>query len=128
MQVRGIDFVGIPVSDMDAAKAFYGETLGLPAGAVFSEDWVEFDAGNVTLALIKSDAEAIAQRVAVTPFAQIGFALAVPDVGQALEELKAKGVPIAMDRNEYPPCIIALVQDPSGNHVWLHQRKDGTAC
>jgi hypothetical protein len=28
--VRGVDFVGLPTRDLQAAVAFYGETLGLP--------------------------------------------------------------------------------------------------
>lgn len=128
MDVRGIDFVGIAVGDMDAAKAFYGGTLGLPEIGGFSGNWAEFDAGNVTLALIKAEQGAIDQRVAVGPYAAIGVALAVPDVAQAVAALRAAGAPITMDRNEFPPCFIAMAQDPSGNHLWLHQRKDGTAC
>jgi len=34
MQPRGVDFIGIAVSDIQAAKALYGGMLGLsPAGA-----------------------------------------------------------------------------------------------
>lgn len=129
MQVRGIDFVGIAVSDLEAAKGFYGGLLGLKHTSDFGSDhWLEYDAGNITLALIKGDAEAIARRVEAGPFAQIGVAVAVPDVAAAIEELRAAGVTISMDAREFPPCFTAMVQDPSGNHVWLHQRKDGTAC
>ena len=27
---------------------------------------------------------------------------------------------------ESPICHLACIEDPDGNHVWLHQRKDGT--
>ena len=128
MQVRGIDFVGVAVSDMAAARAFYGEVLGLPCSSALAEHWVEYDAGNVTLVLIKGDEAAIAKRVEVGPYAAIGVAVAVHDVAAAVEELRGKGVKVVMDAKEFPPCFTAMVQDPSGNHVWLHQRKDGTAC
>jgi catechol 2,3-dioxygenase-like lactoylglutathione lyase family enzyme len=39
-------------------------------------------------------------------------ALAVEDVGAAAEELRGKGVKIAMD--------------PDGNHILIHQRKNGS--
>ena len=55
--VTGVDFVAIPTQDYDRAAAFYGETLGLP----FRKRWGdapagEFQAGDVTLALMQSDA------------------------------------------------------------------------
>lgn len=127
MQVRGVDFVGVAVSDMDKAREFYGSFLGLAPVGEFSEDWVEYQAGNLTISLIKSDADAIAKRVELGPWTAIGFALAVPDVRAAVAELGSKGVPMTQDTSEFPPCYMATVQDPSGNYVWLHQRKDGTA-
>lgn len=128
MQVRGIDFIGIAVSDIEAAKGFYGDLLGLPCTGGFGDNWVEYDAGNVSLALIKGEAEAIAKRVEAGPYAAIGVAVAVPDVAKAIEELRQKGVEIVTEATEFPPCFTAMVRDPSGNWVWLHQRKDGTAA
>ena len=127
MHVRAVDFVGIAVSDVAAAKEFYGGLLGLPVVSEFGDSWIEYDAGNVTLALIGADAAAVAKRLEAGPDAAIGVALAVPDVAAAVEELRQKGVPITVEATEFPPCFMATVQDPSGNWVWLHQRKDGTA-
>lgn len=127
MTIRGVDFVGVAVSDMDAARRFYGELLGLPQVGGFGDGWAEYDAGNVTLALIKGDADAIAKRVEAGPYAAIGVALAVDDAAKTVEALKQQGVAVTMDAQEFPPCFTAMVQDPSGNYVWLHQRKDGTA-
>ena len=127
MRVRGVDFVGIAVSDMTAARAFYGETLGLKPIGEFGESWAEYDAGNLTLSLILADGQAIRKRLEAGPEAAIGVAIAVPDVAAAVAELRGKGVPVAEDTTEFPPCFMATVQDPSGNWLWLHQRKDGTA-
>ena len=129
MKARGIDFVGVAVSDMDAARTFYGDLLGLAELGSFGDPdrWLEFDAGNVTISLIKADAAAIARRLEAGPFASIGIAVAVEDIKTTVEELRQKGVPVTMDASEFPPCFTAMVQDPSGNHVWLHQRKDGSA-
>jgi predicted enzyme related to lactoylglutathione lyase len=55
------------------------------------------------------------------------IALAVEDVWAAVEELRAKGVPVLMEPVESPVCYQASVQDPDGNQLILHQRKDGTA-
>lgn len=127
MQPRGVDFIGVAVSDIAAARAFYGEVLGLRATGEFGEHWAEFDAGTVTIALIAADAEAIAQRLAAGPQAAVGVAIAVADVASAVEELRGKGVPVAVEATEFPNCYMAVVRDPTGNWVWLHQRKDGTA-
>lgn len=126
MQVRAVDFIGVPVADMDAAKEFYGGHLGLRQTSG-SEGWSEYEAGNVTISLIHVGAEVIAARGAQDPLGMGGVALAVPDVRAALEELRQKGVQIVQETVEYPPCFMATLADPSGNYVWLHQRKDGTA-
>ena len=127
MQVRAVDFIGIPVKDIPSSQAFYGETLGLTPSGSFGETWAEYDAGGTTLALIKVDAETIDAAHSGGPYGTTGVALAVPDVAAAVEELRGKGVPIAFETAEYPPCFMAVVQDPSGNWLFLHQRKDGTA-
>ena len=55
--VTGVDFVAIMTKDHDKAVEFYGETLGLP----FLKQWgnmpgSEFQAGNLTLAVMQPDA------------------------------------------------------------------------
>ena len=55
--ITGVDFVAIMTKDHDAAVKFYGETLGLP----FVKQWgnmpgSEFQAGNLTLAVMQPDA------------------------------------------------------------------------
>src|SRR3954452_17923731 len=55
--MTGIDFVALPVTDYDAAAEFYGQVLGLP----FVKRWGrfpagEFQAGNLTVALVQPDA------------------------------------------------------------------------
>lgn len=127
MQARGVDFVGIAVSDIKAAREFYGGMLGLAPTGSFGDRWAEYDAGNVTLSLIQAHAEAITRRLAGGMDAAVGVAIAVPNVSEAVEELRQKGVQIALEPTEFPPCFLATIQDPSGNWVWLHQRKDGTA-
>lgn len=126
MQVRAVDFIGIPVAEIGPAKEFYGGHLGLRQTSGF-EGWAEYEAGNVTIALIQVGAEAIAARGAAGPEGTVGVALAVPDVRAAVEELRQKGVQIVQETADYPPCFMATLADPSGNYVWLHQRKDGTA-
>ena len=52
MPSSAVDFVMYGVRDLPQAVAFYHETLGLPVEGEFPEfRWVEFAAGNVTLAV-----------------------------------------------------------------------------
>ena len=48
MQVRGVDFILLGVSDVERARAFYQDTLGLTPGAEWPPSWYEFDAGSTT--------------------------------------------------------------------------------
>jgi predicted enzyme related to lactoylglutathione lyase len=119
MKVRAIDFIEISVSDMDRALRFYRDTLGM-AFPLWDDqaDWKEFDSPPVALALDRSEGAATGQVV---------LALAVDDVGAAVEELRAKGVPIVHEPRESRVCYQATIRAPDGNEIMLHQRKDGTA-
>lgn len=122
VQVRAVDFVGVAVPDMEQAKAFYRDSLGLTP-LHESDGWAEYDTGNVAIALYShpdAAASAPSMRNAVV-------ALAVPDIRAAVAELQAKGVGVLQEILEYEPCYMATVMDPFGNSIMLHQRKDGTA-
>ena len=86
--------------------------------------WVEFTAGNVTLAVAELPA---ASAAAAGRTGGATVALAVPDVRAAVEALRGQGVRVLSEPEETPVCHIATISDPDGNHVYLHQRKDGTA-
>ena len=53
IEVTRIDFIRVPVDDIEKAKHFYGEVLGLPRNTKLDhDDWVEYEASNVTLAVM----------------------------------------------------------------------------
>ena len=53
MDVERIDYVRVPVTDMEEANHFYGEVLGLRRNPNSpGDDWVEYEVGNVTLAVM----------------------------------------------------------------------------
>lgn len=122
MKARAVDFVSYSVSDMDRSEAFYRDVLGLavevPRGVpgTRASGYMEFDAGGTAISLT-----ALPE---LHPNAIV--ALAVEDVGAAVEELRGKDVLIAMEPLETPVCFMAVVADPDGNRILLHQRKDGT--
>jgi predicted enzyme related to lactoylglutathione lyase len=119
MRVRAVDFVVVNVSDVDRALAFYRETLGMTFPLTEdSAHWKELDTPPVALAL-RLDAG--------NPGVNAAVALAVDDLSAAVEELRAKGVPILLEPYETDVCYTAMIGDPDGNLLLLHQRKDGTA-
>ena len=108
------------VSDLKKATDFYQNTLGLKLTSK-GESWAEFDSGTVAIILGTwgNDPHTTGKN-------GNGVALAVDDVQKTLDELKAKGVKVNGDSWDTPVCIGASFQDPDGNTIYLHKRKDGT--
>ncbi|MGZ8696959.1 MAG: VOC family protein, partial [Gaiellaceae bacterium] len=51
IDVQRVDYIRVPVTDMEQANHFYGDLLGLERNPNSpGEDWVEYEAGNLTLA------------------------------------------------------------------------------
>lgn len=116
--VGGVDFATVPTRDYEAARSFYGEVLGLP----FSKQWGEmpageYETGNLTLAIMQSDA--FGQEFAPNGGA---IALRVDDVAAARAELESKGVTFVMDDIDSGVCNMAFFRDPDGNPFILHNR------
>ena len=109
-----MDFVSVPTRDVERARHFYGEVLGLPAGTT-GED--EFETPNVTLALWQPEAEG----VEFTPNTA-GIALRVADVAAARERHAAEGVELFGEAVDTGVCHMAFVYDPDGNVLILHRR------
>jgi predicted enzyme related to lactoylglutathione lyase len=108
MQVSRLDFVALPVEDLKRADAFYGETLGLARNPhSSSESWIEYETGNLTIALSK--------------FGGV-LALGVPDVAEARTELEDAGAQFSMDTFDSGVCHGAPLADPDGNPLQLHRR------
>jgi predicted enzyme related to lactoylglutathione lyase len=108
VEVRRIDFIAVPVDDLARADAFYGGTLGLAKNPNTSgEKWVEYETGNLTIAL--------------SMFGGV-VALRVPDVAEAREELEQDGTRFAMDTFDSGVCNGAPFADPDGNRLQLHRR------
>ena len=125
IEVEGVDYVRVPVTDIEEAKLFYGEVLGLPLGPTQHEDWVEYQAGYLTLAVMTPETHGY--EFAPLPRGTIG--LRVPDVAAAKASLEAKGVEVN-DIWDSGVCRGANFSDPAGNPLALHHRyaplADGT--
>jgi catechol 2,3-dioxygenase-like lactoylglutathione lyase family enzyme len=111
MQVEQVDFVSVPTRDQARAVAWYRDVLGLAAGAAG-----EVEASNVTLSFWnpEEDGEDFFPNSA-------GIALRVPDVGVAVEEVRAAGAEV-MGIEDTGVCHMGFVKDPDGNVLILHRR------
>jgi predicted enzyme related to lactoylglutathione lyase len=115
--VTGVDYIRIPATDIDASKRFYGEVLGLPPGPTDAGDWVEFQAGDVTLAVMTPETH----EYEFAPLPSSTVALHVPDVAAAKTQLESAGVAVG-DMWDNGICRGAGVTDPAGNRILLHHR------
>lgn len=116
--VTGVDFLTVATRDYAAAKEFYGEVLGLPCSVVYgTAPGAEFETGNLTLAVIESEAMGIAFRTNSNP-----VALHVEDIAAARAELESRGVSFAGDTLDTGVCHMAFFADPDGNALMLHNR------
>jgi predicted enzyme related to lactoylglutathione lyase len=118
IDVERTDFVGIPVTDRERAVKFYGETLGLKRNPLSSDEWPEFETGNVTLLLNTPEQTGV-------PFSpsNVAVALRVPDVGAAMERLEEAGVEFMFpEPYDSSVCHMAFFKDPDGNALILHRR------
>lgn len=118
MKVKKIGFVGIPVTDIKRARAFYEEVLGLEvAEEMMGGKWIEYAVGQDTLAIANVGEH-------WTPSDQgTGTALEVENFDDAIKRLQDRQVPFAAEPFETPCCHMAVVQDPDGNKLMIHKLK-----
>ena len=124
--VERVDYIRVPVTDMDAANHFYGELLGLPRSPNSpAGDWVEYEAGTVTLAVMTPHTHDY--EFAPLPLSTI--VLRVTDVAAAKAKLEEAGLEVG-EMWDSGACNGAGVSDPAGNRILLHHRyaayPDGT--
>ena len=116
--VTGVDFVMISTTDIDRARHFYGEVLGLEASKQWGEmPAFEFETGSLTLAV--ADVSAFGQEHSVS---RQPIALQVGDTHAARQALEAHGVSFSGDTIDSGVCHMAIFHDPDGNALMLHHR------
>lgn len=115
--VERTDFVSVPVTNMERAKRFYAETLGIPSPSAANDAWPEFETGNVSLYLV--DPAAIGAEF--SPHTS-HIALRVPDVAEARAKLERAGVEFEGEILDTGVCHMAFFRDPDGNALMLHRR------
>jgi predicted enzyme related to lactoylglutathione lyase len=126
IDAQRVDYIRVPVTDMEAASHFYGEVLGLRRSPNSPhEDWVEYEVGNLTLAVMTPHTH----DYEFEPLPPATIALRVPDVAAAKAKLEEAGVEVG-EMWDSGKCQGAGVSDPAGNRILLHHRyapyPDGT--
>ena len=117
MIVERVDFISVPVTDVERSKKFYGETLGLEM--IDDPGFPEFQLGeNVSMYLL--DPTKIGREFTGPHTGSI--ALRVPNVEEARRELEAKGVEFVGETLDTSVCHMAFFHDPDGNVIMLHRR------
>ena len=110
-------YSGFSVNDLDAARRFYEETLGLRTSALGMDGLMRLELGGGGFVLVYAKADHTPATFTVLNFP-------VPDVEKAVDELTARGV--RFERYENPPTdekgimraggpLIAWFTDPAGN-------------
>ena len=118
--ITKLDYVGVPTQDVDRARAFYGETLGL---RVDDSAPTEFWIGETCVSLWEPEKYGL-------PFApqkNAHLAMHVDDVAAARAELEGKGIEFFADTMDSGVCHMAFFTDPDGNDLMLHSRYEPSA-
>ena len=116
--------LAFPVHDLDAARAFYGRTMGCPEGRS-SGTWIDFDLfGHQIVAHLDPEAEPVAVENAVdghhVPVPHFGVVLRMEDWRALAERVRAAGVPFGIEPHVRFPGqageqATMFFRDPSGN-------------
>jgi catechol 2,3-dioxygenase-like lactoylglutathione lyase family enzyme len=116
IDVERVDFVSLPSRNIQRARRFYLETLGLPLETDTPVGF-EVKAGQVTLSVWEPEKIDL-------PFApntnEIAFR--VKDVAAARKTLQEKGVKFKDETLDSGVCHMAFFEDPDGNALMLHRR------
>lgn len=115
--ITGIDISVYLTSDVARSVAFYRDVLGMKPTSK-SEQGAEFElADGSTFGVWRPDDG----KPGVTVM------LAVDDLRTAVPEFRSRGA-VLSDVTETGVCLMSFGQDPDGNAIILHQRKEGAAA
>lgn len=120
--ISGTDFICVATHDLAAAREFYEQVLGLEPSSVWQRPGsdplgAEFETGNLTLALVDSEALGIGFAPNNHP-----IALHVEDFKGAKAELESRGVEFKGETIDSGVCWQAFFEDPDGNAIGIHHR------
>ena len=116
--ITGTDFITVSTKDFDAAVEFYGGVLGLEESKRWGQmPGVEFETGNLTIAVMQSDAFGLEFQANNHP-----IELRVEDFDAAYAELQSRGVEFKGETIDSGVCHQAFFEDVDGNALAIHHR------
>ena len=116
MKIKKIAFVGIPVTNMERARAFYEDVLGLqPDPEMTGQHWTEYSIGDGTLAIACVGEQWKPSNEGTSA------ALEVENLEEAIARFQERK--IAYDKVDSPVCRMAIIEDPDGNKLIIHKLK-----
>ena len=115
MGITDVAFTMYPVSDVQRAKQFYEETLGLRQDAMDEAWWVEFGIGTSTFGIgnVPDNGK---------PGSAQSLVLNVSDINAYRERLRKRGVASTEPVRTPYKCLVSQLKDPDGNTIWLHEK------
>lgn len=116
-RLTGPDFIGIQTEDLQTAKAFYGDRLGLPV-LQQTPDAIVFDSKPAPFAVRRPLVDLEAAQ------GKLGWGIALwfgcDDADALHEELKAAGIAIAFPPKDGPFGRYFAFRDPFGYTITVH--------
>jgi predicted enzyme related to lactoylglutathione lyase len=117
--MRLIEIISIPVTDQQAAKAFYlklGFKVMVEAPFEGGANWIQMclPDGSTSISLVNWFPK-------LTPGSIQGFVIKCDDIDASIAELAAKGIEVAAP-DKTPWGRFATVKDPDGNAWSLHSK------
>ena len=114
--ITKIAFVSHPTRNMKASRKFFGDVLGLKQTMSHEDKWCEFDAPD-------------GKTIALDTFSPTNngpyLALETDNIEKELTRLRKRGVPVVMDLMDNKVCKMAMIKDPNGHGIMLHQMEPG---
>jgi predicted enzyme related to lactoylglutathione lyase len=113
--LRGVAVVWMPVQDIERAKGFYRDTLGLE---ITNEDgeWAEVNADGLTIGLNgREPSGAGSTGGPVVTFRPEG------SLEQTVNNLKEQGVEVSAEISDHPWGRVATFKDSEGNDLQLYE-------
>jgi len=117
--INEIAFVGVPVTDIPRARAFYEGVLGFKPSGKTDGAWIEYEIGHGTFGIGNYGEQWKSSEGGTM------VAFECDDLDATVERVKQSGAKIKMDIMDTPVCRFTIAADPDGNSVMLHKRKSG---
>ena len=128
MNVLSFAYVGHPVANLQRSRRFYEETLRLDTPRVIGgsldsdEGMLEYDIGAHTIAITTYWTKAKAPE-----HPSSGLVLEVQDFKAAIAHLEHRQINFLLGPFEGSGCSIAVIADPDGNKIGIHQNNKATS-